>query len=144
MWDTYTAMWHHYVVLGAKLKVTIMNTSSNIGAACGSLMWDDAANVAYGSKYSYIENARVSRYFSEADGQGKQVMYLYYSPKKFWGIASTDDDRLVHNTASDGTAYPAYFNIHTFLSGSTTGTIKLFCELEYLVLFKTRKKGVAS
>lgn len=143
LWDTYSAMYNHHVVLGAKIKATFWSeTAGTTYNAVVVSRIDDDASVAlnlgtvleHGPKFTKYKFIRTN----PASSKDTQSISQVFSARKFFGVKDVVDNKqdigaLVTTTPTDA----AYFVLYVQHPDGTTniGTLRALITIEYLIQF---------
>lgn len=139
--DQYMTMYDHYVVLGAKIKVEMVNNQSTAqGVICACTLQDD--NVELTSLDDLMEYPkRQQRVTSGFGSSNKATFWQGYSAKKFFNKKPLTASEL-HGSSATNPSENAYFGVyaHTMDNSVGSGTVDMLVTIDYIVAFTEPKQ----
>lgn len=146
-YDQWSALYNHYVVLGAKVTARAVGNTTTVSAipGCfGAYIADDTS--AYTSYRSFIENKRGSWRMICNTSDIRSTVVSKYSPRKFFNIRDPTDN--ISRIGAAINASPSE-SAHVFVYWQpadevTTSSLYVLVTVEQLVLFSERKDTAPS
>lgn len=101
--DQMAALWNSYLVVGAKIRVTTINSSTtNTGIMCGAMVHDDTSTAA-ASMTTLVEQGRSTWRVLQGITNGNVARYgLKFSTKKWFGLKDLKDNLGVFGSPFSG------------------------------------------
>lgn len=145
-YDSMSALYNHYTVVGAKIRFTITDsaTSHSSPGRCGVYL-TDAPTPPYVSGASYIE-AKKGAYRLITGGQrGVVTCTGYYSPKQFFNIKDIKDNRdTIGSSISSNPTENAYFLTWYEITDGSTNAVQCQVVIDYIVDFSEPRDPLES
>ncbi len=158
--DQAMAIYDHYTVVGAKIKVSLQNSLDQdqvqalTPGAWGLLVTD--SNQGINSRYTSTENlleniettkgmVRYTQATQSTVALKKPVLSRNFSAKKFFGVSKIVGDDLYRGTNASNPQEEAFFRVWVgSLASNNPYAARFLVELEYLAVFTERKLIPAS
>lgn len=139
--DQYMAIYDHYTVIGAKMKLFCQNQLSSAPQYIG-IRLNDAASPS-SNPLEIVENGNVELKLLSVAGtsatQNLGTLSLSCNVAKFLGRGQLLSDSQCKGTASANPAEQVYFQVFAFTNdGSTGGIVKCSAMIEFDVVFHER------
>lgn len=139
--DQIKELYQHYCVMKARVRVTIINTSTTVPIVAGVSIARDSP--AYGSLSQFAEqaNAQVKAINTQDDaGQGQATFYIKVNPRKWLGYKS------IHSSNDLWGGYSAspteVCNLNVYVSSQdefTSPTFRILYHADYFTAWKELK-----
>lgn len=140
LYDQMIALYNHWVVIGAKIKVKVSHSgNTNYAANCGVYINDDTT-VTPGSLASMVEQGQCSSYKMIPPQSNETFTFnCKWSPKKVFGGSILGNPNL-QGAAATGPAESSYFNIFVQpVDGISTQSYIVEAEISYIVVWTELK-----
>lgn len=152
LWDTYSSMYNHCVVLGARIKATFWSETAGTTYGCivGSKLDDDAALTLNVSPI-LEQGSKLTKYrFLRTNPSGNHdvaTVTQNFSAKKFFGVKDVADNKqdigsLVSTTPTDQAFFCLFFQ-HPDQT-TNAGTLKYMVTIDYIIQFSEPRDLAAS
>lgn len=142
--DTYAAIYDQYAVVSSRITVTYVNLFTATGVHIG-LVKDD--NTTTSSTYSTLMEQNMGKHtlLSTRDGAlSSKTMSLTFDCKKDLGIDPYASETYKTDLGSNPTETYDCLSWATPVDGTSTGSVQIAVEIEYLVLFTELSTPTAS
>lgn len=152
-WDTYAAMYNHYVVTGAKIRAHVWgeNVATTYGSMVAIKIDDDGTTSSNIGTMMELkdEYMKVKMMRTNAGASGAQaVITSKFSAKKFFGLTNPKDDRsnvgALTNTNPNEGAFWVLLWQHIDASTTFTGNLKGYVTIDYTINFSEPRDISAS
>lgn len=148
--DQIMNFYDHYVVLGSKITVRVLNGDTTNSMICGVTLQDNATEVPNATRL--IENGRckwtqlaAANTSYAGSSVGPKTLVMKCNPNKFLGRSKPLADSQLKGSASSNPTEQAYW--HVFAEPNTTadgGSVQLHVVLDYLVAYIEPKTLIQS
>ncbi len=149
--DQLAALYDHYHVLGAKMKVTVSSPLVSDLAPDNSIVAllvsdDSAINVTANTPNSLLCRPGVKKVIYK-QGDEPKTLSITYSAKKFHNCVNVTDNAELRGSSGSNPTELAYFNLVQLPMDKTAtnpAQIKCYIETEYIVMWSEPKDYTAS
>lgn len=143
--DQVSALYDHYVVIGSRIKYTIVPKGTTVQAPYKITTWINDDTTTTGASDILAENKFAkTRICQGGVNPDKIILYNKWSAKKFFGGSVLSDDQLKGTPSSDPAEQSIFQLSLTALDGVSTIDVHLFVEVEYVAVWKELKELVSS
>lgn len=140
--DQLIALYNHYQVTKSRIKVTFVPSSSVTGPIlCGLMVDDDATSMnTLNTSIGERPGARQSMY--QKDTHPSIVLYTSWDSKTL--VSNPEDNPNVQGSSGANPVEQSYFLLETADIGASNGTMYMYVQIEYDVLWNELKDVATS
>lgn len=143
--DQMMSLYDHNTVIGSKITITAINTSSTITGCLGLLVSDNNTTFTSTSDVLEYRNAKIGHLSVLGSGQERITLMHKCNPSKFVSISKPlSEDTLKNSSSANATEDVIYHLIAWNSQGATLGTIECTVRIEYDVIFTEPKQPLIS
>lgn len=139
--DQWAALFNHYVVLGSKIRVSVVNNDTTKEPANVGVYLSDGKTLSYTQANEYIE-ARKGQYRTIDPSNTRTIIINNkFSAKRFFNVKDVKDniDRL-GGTMGSNPGDDAYYHVWYQVMTGNSDSIRLQIVIDYIVLFSEPKE----
>lgn len=132
--DTMTALYNHYTVIGAKIRVTFLPTAVPAVPLTVGILIDDNGTLVNNNIAACQENP-TSKWVTipAGDNANRTITYTWSAKKTFGGTAMIPD--LQGNAATNPTEQSYFTLFGQVMTGSTTQSVLCQVDIEYITIW---------
>lgn len=137
--DQWSVLYNHYVVVGSKITIKVINDTTVSPAMCGVYL-SDGQTLSYTTPEEYIEARKGTYRMIQPTNPKTLSLSNKFSAKRFYNIVNIKDnvDRLGSPIGQDP-GEQAYYHIWYQTLDSSSDTIRFTVTIDYIVLFSEPK-----
>jgi len=143
-WDQWSALYNHYVVLGAKMTLKVLPSASSTSPCIIGTIVTDGTAVPYSTPGSFIEAKRGPYRLFKATDRVVSLVQKYSSKRQFNVVDVKDNVARIGSPVTADPAEEAMFNIWFFTMDNTTASPNVFISIDYIVEFSEPKDMTTS
>lgn len=143
--DQWAALFNHYVVLGSKISVKVVNDDSSLQPASLGCYLSDGKSLAYTTSTEFIEARKGSHRLIQPNHTNTISLGAKFSCKKFFNLSDVKDN--ITRVGAQVNASPsdqAYYHIWYDTLTASSDTIQIQVVVDYIVSFSEPKDLTAS
>jgi len=142
--DQMALIYNHYHVIGAKIKIQVQTTEEVLGPCIGCLWIDDNSTTSASTIDAVAEQDRWTlRNFSGTNHDPGTTWRAKWSAKKSFGKGIMANNEL-KGTGSANPSEQSYFKFSYNTVDTTSATIYLTVEIEYIAIWNEKKEVAQS
>lgn len=143
--DQLFTLYDHCTVIGAKMTLRALNTSTTVTANVGVAITDGSGAFSNSTDILEYRGSQIRTLSTLGSGKEQATVVYKLNPNKYLSISKPLSEDSVKNDVTQNPSEQIFFNIAQWnTQGGTSGNVDYVCLIEYDVIFTEPKQPVSS